>query len=239
MAELGKLGKRREIRRKAGYQKVLSTCERTKKDGFEWLWVDTCCIDKQSSSELSETINSMFHWYKNSRRCYAYLHDTTSFPTKRDSENFKQSNGWPEWFSRGWTLQELIAPKDLQFFNKDWKYIGDKQTLASTLEGITRVPSSVLKDGLSSFRPSVAQIMSWAADRTTTRIEDGAYSLMGLLDVNMPMLYGREEKAFQRLQLEVIRASNDQTIFRLGSREKDAAYEQCPRRQPGPLQGLP
>ncbi|KIO06376.1 hypothetical protein M404DRAFT_999034 [Pisolithus tinctorius Marx 270] len=213
MVELANMGNRREIRRRDGYHKILRTCEQTKNDGFKWLWVDTCCIDKQSSSELSETINSMYHWYKNSGRCYTYLHDTTFFPTKRDDEKFKGFNGWPEWFSRGWTLQELIAPKDLQFFNKDWKCIGDKQTLASELEEITRVPSSVLRDGLSSYRPSVAQVMSWAADRRTTRLEDRAYSLMGLLDVNMPMLYGEGKKAFQRLQLEVIRTSNDQTIF--------------------------
>ncbi|KAI6124820.1 heterokaryon incompatibility protein-domain-containing protein [Pisolithus croceorrhizus] len=213
MVELANMGNRREIRRRGGYQKILRTCERTKDDGFRWLWVDTCCIDDRSSSEVSEAINSMFHWYKNSQRCYAYLHDTTLFPTKPDNDSFKAFNGWPEWFSRGWTLQELIAPKDLQFFNKDWKYIDDKQSLASVLEKITRVPASVLRDGLSSYRPSAAQVMSWAADRRTTRTEDRAYSLMGLLDVNMPMLYGERKKAFQRLQLEVIRTSNDQTIF--------------------------
>ncbi|KAI6131893.1 heterokaryon incompatibility protein-domain-containing protein [Pisolithus croceorrhizus] len=213
MVELANMGNRREIRKRDGYQKILRACERTKDDGFRWLWVDTCCIDDRSSSEVSEAINSMFHWYKNSQRCYAYLHDTTLFPAKADNDNFKAFNGWPEWFSRGWTLQELIAPKDLQFLNKDRKYIGDKQSLASVLEKITRVPSSVLRDGLSSYHPSAAQVMSWAADRRTTRTEDRAYSLMGLLDVNTPMLYGERKKAFQRLQLEVIRTSNDQTIF--------------------------
>ena len=116
---------RTEVRQRDGYRKILQSCEQTKKDGYKWLWVDTCCIDKRSSAELSEAINSMYRWYENSRICYAYLHDVTdsSFPTA----------GRPEWFSRGWTLQEMIAPRDLRFFNKDWHPIGDKRTLALTL----------------------------------------------------------------------------------------------------------
>ncbi|KAI6143227.1 heterokaryon incompatibility protein-domain-containing protein [Pisolithus tinctorius] len=215
MVKLTRMEKRDEIRKRDGYQKILKSCEQATKDGFKWLWVDTCCIDKRSSSELSEAINWMFRWYENAKRCYAYLHDVNNslFPRGRDDVIFCNSNGWPEWFSRGWTLQELIAPRDLQFFNKDWTPIGDKRSLSCKLEEITRVPRSVLVDGLSSYCPSAAQVMSWAADRKTTRIEDRAYSLMGLLDVNMPMLYGEGKKAFQRLQLEVIRMSNDQTLF--------------------------
>ncbi|KAL4065648.1 heterokaryon incompatibility protein-domain-containing protein [Scleroderma yunnanense] len=203
------------IRDRDGYKKILSSCEQAKRDGYSWLWVDTCCIDKRSSAELSEAINSMYRWYANAKICYAYLHDVSgiSFPTEDDDKKYPNSNGWPEWFSRGWTLQEMIAPSNVQFFNKDWQCIGDKRTLAPTLSRITQVPRHVLRDGLSSNRPCVAQIMSWAARRKTTRVEDRAYSLLGLLDVNMPMLYGEGKKAFQRLQLEVIRMSNDQSIF--------------------------
>ncbi|KIM68142.1 hypothetical protein SCLCIDRAFT_1006255 [Scleroderma citrinum Foug A] len=206
---------RTEIRQRDGYRKILQGCEQAKKDGFKWLWVDTCCIDKRSSAELSEAINSMYRWYENSGICYAYLHDVprSSFPTARNDERYPKSNGWPEWFSRGWTLQEMIAPWGVQFFNKDWHPIGDKRTLSPILEDITRVPQYILKEGLSSDRPCVAQIMSWAANRTTTRVEDRAYSLMGLLDVHMPMLYGEGKKAFHRLQLAIIRTSNDQSIF--------------------------
>jgi len=205
--------KRDEIRQRDGYRKILDSCKQAKKDGYEWLWVDTCCIDKRSSAELSEAINSMYLWYENAQVCYAYLHDVldSSFPVTRNNERYP--NGWPEWFSRGWTLQEMIAPSNVQFFNKEWRAIGSKWTLAGTLEEITGVPERILTDGLSGDRPCIAQIMSWAANRTTTRVEDRAYSLMGLLDVNMPMLYGEGKKAFHRLQLEVIRMSNDQSIF--------------------------
>ena len=206
---------RDEIRQRDGYQKMLQSCKQAQKDGYEWLWVDTCCIDKRSSAELSEAINSMYRWYENAKACYAYLHDVPDpwFPTAGDDERYPDFNGWPEWFSRGWTLQELIAPSNVQFLNKNWQSIGDKRTLAPTLVGITGIPEHILIHGLHGNRPCVAQIMSWAAHRTTTRVEDRAYSLMGLLDVNMPMLYGEGKKAFHRLQLEIIRASNDQSIF--------------------------
>jgi len=209
---------RSEICQRDGYQKILQSCEQAKKDGYKWLWIDTYCIDKRSSAELSEAINSMCRWYENSRICYAYLHDVhgPSFPVAKDYERYPRSNGWPEWFSRGWTLQEMIASWDVQFFNRDWHPIGDRTVLAPTLETITGVPQQILKEGLSSNPPCVAQIMSWAANRTTTRVEDKAYSLMGLLGVNMPMLYGEGQKAFHRLQLEIIRTSNDQSIFAWG-----------------------
>ena len=217
IVELAKMvvEERDEIRQRDGYQKIVQSCKQAQKDGYQWLWVDTCCIDKRSSAELSEAINSMYRWYENARVCYAYLHDAPDpwFPTASDDERYPDFSGWPEWFSRGWTLQELIAPSDVQFFNKNWQSIGDKRTLAPTLVGITGVPEHILLQGLFENRPCVAQIMSWAAHRTTTRVEDRAYSLMGLLDVNMPMLYGEGKKAFHRLQLEIIRASNDQSIF--------------------------
>ena len=217
IVELAKMAveERDEIRQRDGYQKIIQSCEQAQKDGYEQLWVDTCCIDKRSSAELSEAINSMYRWYENAQVCYAYLHDVpgSSFPTASDNERYPDFSGWPEWFSRGWTLQELIAPNDVQFLNKNWQSIGDKRTLAPTLAAITGVSEHILIHGLGGNRPCVAQIVSWAAHRKTTRVEDRAYSLMGLLDVNMPMLYGEGKKAFRRLQLEIIRASNDQSIF--------------------------
>ena len=220
MVDLAKMGQqeRDEIRGRLGYEKIWGACRQAKRDGYQWLWADTCCIDKRSSAELSEAINSMYRWYRNAQVCYAYLHDVAdpSFPTEPNTRRYCDSNGWPEWFSRGWTLQEMIAPRDVQFFGKDWQHIGDKKTLTRTLKQITGVPDHILKGGLSGTRPCVAQIISWAANRITTRLEDRAYSLMGLLDVNMPMLYGEGKKAFHRLQLEIIRTSNDRSIFAWG-----------------------
>ncbi|KIK28180.1 hypothetical protein PISMIDRAFT_606770 [Pisolithus microcarpus 441] len=213
MKNLAKLDNAHGILDLRGYQKILKACKVAERDHFEYLWIDTCCIDKRSSSELTEAINSMFRWYKNSKRCYTYLHDTTDFPTAPDTVTFAESHGWPQWFSRGWTLQELIAPDDLRFYNKDWTEIGNKRSKATELEQITRVPASVLKDGLSSYSPSFAEVMSWAAERTTAVVEDEAYSLLGLLGVNMPMLYGEGKKAFQRLQLEFMQVSTDQSVF--------------------------
>ena len=206
---------RDQIMKRSGYQKILKSCQQASRDDLWWLWADTCCIDKRSSSELSEAINSMYRWYENSEQCYAYLHDIdqSSLPADRDDDIFGVYNGWPKWFSRGWTLQELVAPTVIHFFNRKWECIGDKKNLAPTLTKITRIPGSVLEKGLASKRPSVARIISWAADRTTTREEDRAYSLLGLLGVHMPMLYGEGKHAFRRLQLEIIRQSNDQSIF--------------------------
>ena len=224
MVELAKMDRkeRDEIRQRDGYRKILQSCKQAQKDGYERLWVDTCCIDKRSSAELSEAINSMYRWYENAKVCYAYLHDVhgSSLPTERKYLRYPGSDGWPEWFSRGWTLQELIAPSNVQFFNQDWQTIGDKRTLSPTLRNVTGIPEHILTHGLRENRPCVAQIMSWASHRRTTRVEDRAYSLMGLLDVNMPMLYGEGKKAFHRLQLEIIRASNDQSIFAWGSNER-------------------
>ena len=135
---------RDEIRRCPGYKKILDTCKQAKRDGYEWVWADTCCIDKRSSAELSEAINSMHRWYRNARVCYVYLHDVhhSSFPTERNREKYPILNGWPEWFLHGWNLQEMIAPSNVQFFNRDWRCIGNKTTLEHT-EGWTSQKTTV------------------------------------------------------------------------------------------------
>ncbi|KAI6042801.1 heterokaryon incompatibility protein-domain-containing protein [Pisolithus marmoratus] len=215
---------RGKIQRRSGYRKIRKACQQARRDDLHWLWVDTCCIDKRSSAELSEAINSMYVWYANSDGCFAFLHDVDAktLPTEPDNRNFSESNGWPRWFSRGWTLQELIAPQDVHFFNQNWEYITRKRDSVDTLSVITRIATGVLKDGLEWSHASVAQIMSWAADRTTTRGEDRAYSLLGLLRVHMPMLYGEgKSAAFLRLQLEIIKTNNDQSIFAWGWKIKN------------------
>ena len=139
---LAKMNKkeRNEIRQRDGYRKILQSCQLAQEDGCEWLCVDTCCLDKRSSAELSEAINSMYRWFENSTICYVYLHDVPGdllFPTVRNNERYYRSNGWPEWFSRAWTLQEMLAPRDVQFFNKDWHPIGDKRMLSIYHSGST------------------------------------------------------------------------------------------------------
>ncbi|KAI6020594.1 hypothetical protein EDC04DRAFT_404610 [Pisolithus marmoratus] len=223
---------REEVKQRGGYHKIIKSCEQAVKDGYKWLWIDTCCIDKRSSSELSEAINSMYRWYQNAQVCYAYLHDVHELQWLNMRNYFSplKHTSLPEWFMRGWTLQELIAPKQVEFFNRDWVLIGSKQRLARVLERVTGIPCGVLADGLAAKRLSVAQIMSWAARRKTTRVEDRAYSLMGLFGVNMPMLYGEGEKAFQRLQLEIIRMSSDHSIFAWSTDPRPFVFEgQSPR----------
>jgi hypothetical protein len=194
-------------RQRAAYTKIEGSCKTALNDGFEYVWVDTCCIDKTSSSELSEAINSMYQWYQQADVCYVYLWDIVD--PGFNSETFLKS----KWFTRGWTLQELIAPSNLIFFNQAWKDIGTKFSLHECISQRTRIPSSLLLDSAISESFSTAQRMSWASDRETKRVEDLAYCLMGIFGINMPMLYGEGDRAFIRLQEEIIRSSPDQTIF--------------------------
>jgi hypothetical protein len=193
----------------AGFAKVEGCCAQAKRDGFDYIWIDTCCIDKASSAELSEAINSMYRWYREAQVCYAYLADVPSGENLQNSDSpFAKSR----WFTRGWTLQELIAPSSLVFYGIDWHEIGTKMSLQKLVSAITGIPISVLKFGdIENF--SVAQRMSWASERETTRLEDKAYCLMGLFSVNMPMLYGEGERAFRRLQEEIMKTSDDHTLF--------------------------
>ena len=192
---------------RAAYTKIEGSCKTALKDGFEYVWVDTCCIDKTSSSELSEAINSMYQWYQQADVCYVYLWDIVD--PGFNSETFLKS----KWFTRGWTLQELIAPSNLIFFNQAWKDIGTKFSLHEYISQRTCIPSSLLLDLAISESFSIAQRMSWASDRETKIVEDVAYCLMGIFGINMPMLYGEGDRAFIRLQEEIIRSSPDQSIF--------------------------
>ncbi|KAI1414091.1 HET-domain-containing protein [Hypoxylon sp. FL1857] len=210
------------VKAKKGFGKFIGACALAKSLGYDLIWIDTCCIDKTNAVELSEAINSMYRWYSISRLCIAYLEDVT--PTAM----IKQS----VWFDRGWTLQELIAPKSVQFYDRNWKSLGSKVSLSSTIIDKTGIPADVLKNVKPPRACSVAQRMSWAAKRTTQRLEDRAYSLMGLFDVNMPMIYGEREQAFVRLQEHIIAKSADESIFvwnldLLEDSTRDARQVQC------------
>lgn len=194
--------------------KVRAFCHLAAEEGYEWAWLDTSCIDKTSSAELSEAINSMYAWYAASDVCYAYLYDVCDAdnPFEPDSD-FSKS----EWHERGWTLQELLAPKRTVFLSGSWRFFGTKASLIAPLVQRTGIDRDVLLGNKMIDAPSVAQRMSWAATRKTTREEDRAYSLMGIFGVNMPIIYGEgDEKAFLRLQKEVIAICPDQSIFAWG-----------------------
>ena len=188
---------------KAGYGKIQFCGEQAKRDKLQYFWVDTCCIDKSSSSELQEAINSMFRWYRDATKCYVYLRDVSRpWTDLADGSNkawestFRNS----KWFTRGWTLQELLAPASVDFFSKEGELLGTKTSLERHICEITGIPAKALRGTpLSNF--SVAERMSWAARRETQRQEDKAYSLFGIFDVFLPLIYSEgRENAFQRLQ---------------------------------------
>ena len=195
---------------KAGYAKIRRACETAAADGHEYIWIDTCCIDKRSSAELSEAINSMYSWYHKAVICYTYLADV---PTDVDTQAKEGPFAKSRWFTRGWTLQELLAPATLAFFSQDWVEIGRKSTLYDAISKITGIHESILSGLKDLESTSIATRMSWASKRDTTRTEDRAYCLMGIFGVNMPMLYGEGEKSFIRLQEEIMKDSDDQSIF--------------------------
>ncbi len=205
--------------------KIRKCCELGERHGYRWAWIDTCCIDKTSSAELMETINAMYQYYALCLVCYVYLPD---FWRKNHPDTIKYNMCHPlnplteplvksRWQRRGWTLQELIAPRIVHFLSSHWKYLGTKNDLADGLERGLGIPASVLRHERSPLEFSVAQRMSWAANRSTTRPEDEAYSLLGLFGIKMPTLYGEGSKAFQRLQEEILTQTGDSTLFAWGA----------------------
>lgn len=195
-------------RRKKGWAKVRNCCELAKSHGWRHVWIDTCCIDKTSSAELSEAINSMWKWYQQAGVCYAYLSDVPAGSRDHWSRNsaFQKSR----WFTRGWTLQELLAPEHVYFYDAAWQEIGTRSALADEIEHVTGISDHDMAN-LGSI--SIAAKLCWASARQTTRPEDEAYCLMGLFNVNMPLLYGEGKAAFHRLQLEIMRTSTDESLF--------------------------
>ncbi|KAH8901249.1 hypothetical protein GQ53DRAFT_775862 [Thozetella sp. PMI_491] len=186
--------------KKPGFAKIRGACRQY-----------TNCIDKTSSAELTEAINSMFAWYQRAEICYNYLIDVPPID-KKDRDrlvHFRKSR----WFTRGWTLQELLAPQRSVFFSQDWAKFGSRSSsLLNPISSITGIDVRFLS-GTSLMNASVSEKMSWLSRRVTTRVEDIAYCALGIFDINMPLLYGEGMKAFIRLQEEIIKVSNDHTLF--------------------------
>ncbi|RWA04144.1 hypothetical protein EKO27_g10961 [Xylaria grammica] len=192
--------------RKPGYRKIVAAC-----------------IDKKSSAELSEAINSMFAWYANSDRCYVYFADLLQHTLSTGTAKSTVISGPVStnelrkcrWFTRGWTLQELLAPKTVIFFDSNWRQCGNKydEGFRAQISEVTLIDTKYFRNRHQIFAASVSARMSWVAHRETTREEDIAYCMLGIFGINMPLLYGEGRGAFLRLQEEIIRISNDQTIF--------------------------
>lgn len=202
--------------RMEGFAKIQGACQQARREELKYVWVDTNCIDKTSSAELSEAINSMYGWYRDASRCYVYLADTPDIAARTNSDGevektdvFRRS----KWFTRGWTLQELLAPRDVIFYSVNWVEIGTKIDLKTTLSQISGIESKYLTGSVPIWMASVAKRMSWMSKRVTTRIEDIAYCMLGLFEINMPLLYGEGPRAFLRLQEEILKVTDDQSIF--------------------------
>ena len=195
-----------------GWTKLLNFCKKAKEHGCDFAWSDTCCINKTSSAELEEAIRSMYRWYSDAEVCIAYLEGSLSVKDFRTEP----------WFTRGWTLQELLAPRKIKFYGKGWDPIlpetsfeaNDKAhyDLSNAIEQITRIPRYQLVN----FRPGCYRVwekLLWASRRTTTRTEDIAYCLIGILDISMPVAYGEGGWAFHRLMETVLQRCNEPEIF--------------------------
>jgi hypothetical protein len=184
-----------DVEANPGYPKIKFCVDQawSESDPLRHCWVDTCCIDKTNAVELQETINCMFRWYRRAKKCYVYLADV---PASDWQTAFRGS----EWFKRGWTLQELIAPESVEFFSKEAMRLGDKRSLEQVIYEVTGIPISVLRGSSPLSSQGIPERMAWMDKRETTRPEDKAYALFGIFEVCMPLLYGEgRENALKRL----------------------------------------
>ena len=192
---------------KAGWRKIQFCADKAAADGLQYFWIDTCCIDKKNNTELSKAINSMFRWYQKAARCYVYLTDVSAHDGKEMPQqclfHWEASFRKSRWFTRGWTLQELLAPTLVDFFSAESERLGSKLTLEVIIHDITGIPRAALRgEPLDGF--SRDDRLSWALNRHTKEEEDQAYSLLGIFDVSIPLIYGEgKEKAYKRLQEEI------------------------------------
>ena len=227
--------------------KVRETCKLAQTSALSHAWIDTICIDQNSSSDKSEAINAMYRYYQEAKICFTHLFDvdghgitlTDPNPNQPDTDDMKAVRKEftdARWFKRGWTLQELLAPPRLLFYDKNWNLLGSRNELCNTIAGITRIEPGVLQDAQQMWACSIAKRMSWAAGRETRRPEDKAYSLLGIFGVNMPMIYGEGDRAFIRLQEEIIKISDDHSLFTWSTSE-DRNNSALLARSPDPFKG--
>lgn len=195
----------------SSFEKIRFCAEEAAKDGLEYSWVDTCCIDKSNAVELQEAITSMFSWYRNAAKCYVYLSDVSVTEDElTQQELWESAFRNSRWFTRGWTLQELLAPTSVEFFSVEGRRLGDRRSLEVVIHEITGIPYQALR-GFDTTKFTMAERLSWAANRQTRRKEDKAYSMLGLCNVFMPLIYGEGTNAFTRLQEEIEKKHSEGT----------------------------
>ena len=200
---------------KVGYRKIQFCGEQASRDNLHHFWVDTCCIDKSNNAELGEAINSMFRWYRDAAKCYVFLSDVPRADV--DTTEHSQQLLWESafrtsrWFTRGWTLQELIAPKTIEFYSRDHVLLGDKTSLQQQICGITGIATKALQgDSLQDF--SIPERLRWVDKRQTTKDEDLAYCLLGIFNVSLPLIYGEGRMNAMRRLERVIMESGPQSF---------------------------
>jgi hypothetical protein len=188
----------------------LALCsEQASRDGLEYFWVDTCCINKSTMEELQSSINSMFQWYRGAAQCYVYLSDVSI-----EDVSWKAAFRTSKWFTRGWTLQELLAPTSIQFFSRERLRLGDKVSLEREIHDITKIPIPALQNAGSFGRFDIDERFRWAETRQTTREEDWAYCLLGIFGIFMPLNYGEgKENSVRRLRREIETTPKRQGLF--------------------------
>jgi tetratricopeptide (TPR) repeat protein len=213
--------------RKEGYRKLAFCAKQAARDKLQYFWIDTCCIDRWNKSERSKAINSMFQWYKNATRCYVFLPDVSvsTAPKSVQRSDWEASFRASAWFTRGWTLQELIAPVSVEFFSYEGHGLGDKASLDQLLHDITGIPLATLRNcPLDQF--STSERRRWANSRVTTEEEDIVYCLLGVLGVSMPTNYGeRKKSALSRLQVELEAAGSAPCIIPFSQNESFVGRE--------------
>ncbi len=209
-------------------------CMLAESDGYEWIWMDCCCIDRSSSAELSETINRMYDIYAGAAVCYAYMRDVSTMGGEAYSSgdmesplSSQSSFAQSTWHRCVWSLQALLAPRLVVFVSNTWNVLGTKIDYATALETITGIPASVLRSEQPVSEICVGRRLSWAAKRRATRVEDEAYCLLGIMGVTMPIIYGEGRRAFKRLQEAIMMRSPDTTLFAWGNVYTSPRVHRC------------
>lgn len=207
---------------KAGFAKIRFCGQQARRDGINHFWVDTCCIDKTNHVELPEAITSMFRWYRDAQKCYVYLSDVSAAQSDVDCNTlpvWKSSFRKSRWFTRGWTLQELLAPTTVEFFSLEGEFLGTKESLTQLIHETTKIPVTALQGTPLSEFP-IAERIRWTERRDTKKKEDKAYSLLGIFDVFMTFIYGEGDNAFRRLRNKINKKFGSDAAACLGGVDK-------------------